>query len=92
MLMTDATELQELETQLRSIKAKKAQLDTEAMRHEMELSNAKESLENSLNELKELGFNDLKSAEEFIDSSVAELKNILDKAQKKIEGIATDEV
>ena len=90
--MTDAAELQDLETQLRSIKAKKAQLDTEAMRHEMELSNAKESLENSLNELKDLGFTDLKSAEEFIDSSVVELKEILNKAQRKIEGIATDEV
>lgn len=87
--MTEASELRELEDKLKSLKDKKAQLDSEAMRHEMELSNAKESLESSLNELKGLGFNDLNSAQTFIDESVKELNTLLTAAQEKIEGITT---
>jgi len=88
--MTEAEDLRELETELSNLRNKKAQLDSEKMRHEMEMNNAKESLEASLGELKALGFTDLESAQKFIDDSVVELKELINKAKNKIEGIATE--
>jgi hypothetical protein len=85
--MTSAEELRELEQQLSSLKNKKAQLDTEAMRHEMELNSAKKSLESSLKELQELGFNDLKSAEDFVDKAIEQLIDLINKAKSKVESI-----
>lgn len=88
--MTTKTELLELEKQLNSIKSKKAQLDSEAMRHEIDLKNAKESIESSLNELKGLGFETIKEAEAFLAKSTDELKTLLTEAQNKIDGITTE--
>jgi hypothetical protein len=88
--MIEAEDLRDLETELSNLRNKKAQLDSEKMRHEMEMSNAKESLEASLGELKALGFTNLESAQKFIDDSVVELKELINKAKNKIEGIATE--
>lgn len=88
--MVDAAEIRELESQLTNLKNKKSQLDSEKMRHEMELNSAKTSLENSLKELKELGFDSIGSAEEFIENALAELKELLTEAQTKIDGIVVE--
>lgn len=89
--MIDAATLRELEDKLKSLKEKKAQLDNEKMRHEVEIRNAKESLEVSLNELKGLGFTDLETAKTFISESCATMDKLLKEAEDKIEGIVTEQ-